>query len=126
MKDGYLHLRPHTCPRQQRVREILDRYVLRRGEVHDPLQNLLTLRVLRLDGRFDHIHPTPAPALHVTLPLQVGEYTRYRVSVDPQETSHRPDARQPTTNLEVARQYEVLDLPLQLYVNRYVTLRIYS
>ena len=48
-EDGHLLLRPRASPREQRVREILDRHVLRRCEIHDPLQDLLTLHVLRLD-----------------------------------------------------------------------------
>jgi hypothetical protein len=124
-EDGRLPPRPRTSPRQQRVREILDGHVLRGCEIQDPLQHLLTLYVIGLDGGLDNVHPAPTPALHVSLPLQVREYPRHRVAVHPQKAGHRPDARQAAPNLEAAGQDQVLDLPLQLYVYRYVTLRVY-
>jgi hypothetical protein len=82
-EDGRLLLRLRASPREQRIRQIIDRHALRRREVHNPLQDLLTLQVLRLNRWLDHVDATAAAALHVTLPLEVGEHPRHRVPVHP-------------------------------------------
>jgi len=85
----------------------------------------VALRLLLVHRRPQHVDAAPPPALHVALALEVRDHTRHRVPVDPQVSSQRPDARQPAPNLEAARQDEVLDLPLQLDVDRDVAFRIY-
>src|SRR5215211_6615228 len=80
-EDGSLLLRLRTGPCEQRVRQIFDRHALRRREVHNPLHNLLTTQVLRLHRWLYHVDATAAAALHVTLPLEVGEHPRHRVPV---------------------------------------------
>jgi len=85
----------------------------------------VALRLLLVHRRPQHVDAAPPPALHVALALQVRDHTRHRVAVHSQIPSQRPDARQPTPHLEATSQDEVLDLPLQLDVDRDVAFRIY-
>src|SRR5829696_693582 len=124
-EDGHFLLWSDPGSRQQRVPELLDRDALRRCQIHHPLQDLLAPRSLRVHRRFDDVDAAPAPALHETLTLEVGDHTRHRVAVHPQEPSQGSDARQSIPRFESPGQDEMLDLLLQLYVYRHVAFLIY-
>jgi len=82
-QDGQLILRLRAGTREQPVGQILDRHPLCGREINNPLQNLLALDVLHVHRRLHNVDATATAALHVTLPLEVGEHPRHGVPVNP-------------------------------------------